>query len=148
MTLKRSCNRNHDQKDNTSPPSPKHHDSKHQVDLFQALLHLLRLLDSLTLARLALTSKYKDEDDSDGHKDDICINKTTRSPCRRLYHLCWSPALWTSVVLHGAVRFLLHTKLISHQKLSSGMCTMFKHTYKVSSIRWTSGTVPLYHCTT
>ena len=76
MTLKRSCNRNHDQKNNTSPPSPKHHDSKHQVDLFQALLHLLRLLDSLTLARLALTSKYKDENDSDGHnyKDDICIN--------------------------------------------------------------------------
>ena len=74
MTLKKSCNRNHDQKDNTSPPSPKHHDSKHQVDLFQALIHLLRLLDSLTLARLALTSKYKDEDDSDGHKDDICIN--------------------------------------------------------------------------
>ena len=135
MTLKRSCNRNHDQKDNTSPPSPKHHDSKHQVDLFQALIHLLRLLDSLTLARLALTSKYKDEDDSDGHnyKDDICINKTTRSPCRRLYHLCWSPTLWTSVVLHGAVRF--HTKLISHQKLSAGMCTT-TYIYKVTSFSW------------
>merc|ERR1719234_14373 len=44
----------------------------------KALLHLLRLLDALTLARLALTSK-------------------------RLYHLCWSPTLWTSVVLHGPV---------------------------------------------
>merc|ERR1719270_1727459 len=44
----------------------------------KALLHLLRLLDALTLARLALTSK-------------------------RLYHLCWSPALWKSVVLNGPV---------------------------------------------